>query len=168
MSFLGFKIAQIIIFAYANEPGGSKTIIFSCANRLVDLQICPNPYICLRKSTFWGVELLKTIIFACANEFDRWPQEDPPGWIEWRLTSADPSGSLSAHGSGQSHFFLVEGWLGWPAHGNEPDVVQTSGFAYANELLGLRNAQNHYICLCKWDRWSPNHCTCLFKYSQFF
>ena len=44
-------------------------------------------------------------------------------------------------------FFLVEGWLGWPAHGNEPDGFQTIGFAYANELLGLRVAQNYYILL---------------------
>ena len=70
INFWDFKLAQTIIFAYANESGGSETISFACSNRLVDLQICPNHYICLRKTTFGGVELLKTIIFACANGTD--------------------------------------------------------------------------------------------------
>ena len=32
INFWHFKLAQTIVFAYANEPGGSETISFACAN----------------------------------------------------------------------------------------------------------------------------------------
>ena len=112
-----FKLAQNIIFAYANEPGGSETISFACANGFnrwphedplaglsgdrrpqtplgvsqhTDLgraiffllkagwagllmetsQMDSKPLVLLMQMNFWGFELLKTIIFACANGID--------------------------------------------------------------------------------------------------
>ena len=57
--------------------------------------------------------MLKTIIFACANEFDRWPQEDPLAGLSGDRRPQTPLGASQHTDLGRAIFFLLKaGWAG--------------------------------------------------------
>ena len=79
-----------------------------------------------------------------------------------------PKETQDATFDGNLHHIKTADFLIVNTRDKDIGTIWEAGFAYANEFSGLRVAQNHYICLCKWDRWSPNHCICLSKCAQFF
>ena len=147
--------------------------------------VAPKPLVFLAQIDLWTFKFVQTLIFAGENQLFGvsncskplyllvqmsligGPKRTP--WLDWVATDVRRSlwEPLSTRIWAEP-FFHCWRLAGLVCSWKRARWVPNHWFAYADELLGLRVAQNHYICLCKWDRWSPNHCIRLSKCSQFF